>query len=251
MNALYRGSVMHRRVRPAAHFLRYRVFSLLLDIDRLAETTRGLGLLSYNRFNLFSFCDRDHGPRDGSPLRPWVERHLAEAGLSHARHQILLLSFPRILGYVFNPLSVYFCYGADGTLGAVLYEVKNTFGEQHTYALPAFGAATTHACAKAFHVSPFLDLNEAYRFRVRAPERALALTIQVSDEDGVMLTAAMSGRREALTDRSLLACFFAYPLMTLKVIAAIHVEAARLWLKGLKVYTHPGAVAPRRAPLPE
>jgi DUF1365 family protein len=152
---------------------------------------------------------------------------------------------------VFNPLSVYFCYTADGTLGAVLYEVKNTFGEQHAYALPADGTATTHACAKAFHVSPFLDIDEAYRFRVRAPERALALTIQVSDEDGVMLTAAMSGHRQELTDRALLACFFAYPLMTLKVIAAIHVEAARLWLKGLKVYTHPGAVAPRRAPLPE
>lgn len=239
-NALYRGSVMHRRVRPVPHALRYRVFTLLLDIDRLADTASGMRLLSYNRFNLFSFHDRDHGGRDGTPLRPWVEERLREANLSGAAHTILLLSFPRVLGYVFNPLSVYFCFDARGDLGAVLYEVKNTFGEQHVYALPGGSQPMTQTCSKGFHVSPFLDLQGRYRFRVRRPDEALSLTIQEGDRDGVRLTAAIKGRRQALTDRNLLACFFAYPLMTLKVIAAIHVEAVRLWLKGLKVYAHPG-----------
>lgn len=249
MSALYRGVVMHRRVRPVPHALRYRVFTLLLDVDRLAEAAQGLRLLSYNRFNLFAFFDRDHGSRDGSPLRPWVEVRLREAGLGDAAHTILLLSFPRVLGYVFNPLSVYFCFAADGRLGAVLYEVKNTFGEQHVYAL-ASGNATAQDCAKGFHVSPFLSMHGRYRFRVRPPEQTISLTIQEGDEAGVILTAALSGRRHELCDRSLLACFFAYPLMTLKVIAAIHVEAVRLWLKGLKVYRHPAPAAPR-APMPE
>lgn len=250
MSAIYRGTVMHRRVRPVAHALRYRVFTLLLDVDRLADTARGLRLLSYNRFNLFAFFDRDHGNRDGSPLRPWVEARLQDAGLGHAAHRILLLSFPRILGYVFNPLSVYFCFAADGNLDAVLYEVKNTFGEQHVYVLASGSAGMTQNCEKGFHVSPFLSLQGHYRFRIRRPEKNMSLTIQEGDRDGVILTAALAGRRHALSDRSLLACFFAYPLMTLKVIAVIHVEAARLWLKGLKVYTHPRTAAPR-APMPE
>ena len=194
MNALYRGTVMHRRVRPVPHALRYRVFTLLLDIDRLADTARAMRLMSYNRFNLFSFHDRDHGERDGSSLRPWVEDRLREAGLSSAAHKVLLLSFPRVLGYVFNPLSVYLCFDAQGELGAVLYEVKNTFGEQHVYVLPGGSQPVTQTCSKGFHVSPFLDMQGRYRFRVRRPDEALSLTIQEGDRDGVRLR--LGHRRE-------------------------------------------------------
>ncbi|MBM3506747.1 MAG: DUF1365 domain-containing protein [Alphaproteobacteria bacterium] len=243
---IYRGAVMHRRHRPVAHRFRYRVFAILLDIDRLEASLRGMRLLSWNRFNLFSFHDRDHGPRDGSSLGPWIKARLHEAGIDHDGGAIRLLCFPRILGYVFNPLSLYFCHRLDGSLAAIVYEVKNTFGEQHVYVLPAAHGEGRHRCAKSFYVSPFIGMSASYQFRLRAPDERLAISIRETDEHGSLLDAVMTGRRVDLTDFALVRCFVAYPLMTLKVIAAIHFEAFRLWRKGLPIYPHSGSsVIPR------
>jgi DUF1365 family protein len=233
-SCLYRGEVMHRRLRPFGHRFVYRVFSLLVDIDRLPKL--GLRLLSHNRFNLFALHDRDHGPRDGSPLRPWVERELRAAGIALEGGRIFLHCFPRLLGYVFNPISIYWCYGAEGRLRAVLCEVKNTLGEQCTYVLPAGKPGPLRATrAKTMYVSPFIAMDARYRFRLDDPEACLKLVIAESDRDGPLLLATHTAQRRALSDRTLLGAFLAFPFLTAKVIVAIHWQALRLWLKGARL----------------
>jgi len=239
---LYRGQVMHMRLRPFRHQFRYRVFALLLDIDRLEEICGRLWLLRLGRFGLLSFHRRDHGARDGAALRPWVEARLAEAGRPRPS-QIWLLSFPRILGYVFNPLSIYFCTDRAGRLESVIYEVKNTFGDQHPYVLDAAAeadGAVRHGTPKAFFVSPFLDLDHVYRFTLRAPEERLAVRIRQGNAEGDWLIATQTGRRRPLSDGALLAQWLGHPLMTVKVIAAIHWQALRLWLKGARFRRYRG-----------
>ena len=243
-SALYFGSVMHHRLIPFHHRFRYRVFSALLDLDELDGSLRGLRLLGIGRPGLFSFRARDHGPRDGSSLRPWVERLLAERGLDLDRGPIRLLCFPRLFGYVFNPLSIYFCYDRGEALRAIVYEVKNTFGEQHAYALevPAArnsAAAVAQQCDKAFYVSPFIGMTSTYRFRIKEPGEALSVLIRQSVPEGEQLIATLHGRRRPLDDRHLLIAFLRYPLMTVKVIGAIHWEALRLWLKGARFHRRP------------
>ena len=234
---LYLGRVMHARFRPCAHRFVYRVFSLYLDIDRVGALAARLRLFSRGRFNLFSFHDKDHGPRDGSPLRPWVERHLAAHGVALGGGAVRLLCFPRILGYVFNPLSVYFCHGPAGDLRAVLYEVRNTFGQSHSYLVRVpegrdANAPLHQTAEKCFHVSPFLDVAGEYRFRLRPPGESLSLAIRESDGAGDILLATHAAQRAPLSDAALLKAFLTHPLMTLKVAAAIHWEALRLWRKG-------------------
>ena len=233
---------MHMRLTPFAHRFRYRVFSLLLDLDRLAETAAGLRLLALDRFGLIGFHRRDHGPRDGSDLRPWVEARLSEAGLPRPA-RIWLLSFPRILGFVFNPLSVYYCADAHGRLESVIYEVKNTFGDQHPYVLPAEpddDGAIRHGQTKGFFVSPFIGMDQAYAFTLRVPGERLAIRIRQRDETGPWLIATQSGRRRPLTDRALFGQWLTHPLMTAKVIMAIHWQALRLWLKGARFHRYRG-----------
>lgn len=242
-SCLYLGAVMHKRLRPFAHGFRYRVFSLFVDLDELPALDRKLRLFSHNRRNLFAFYDRDHGPRDGTPLRPWIDAHLRRADLDPAGGRVRLLCFPRMLGYVFNPLSIWFCHHADGHLLAVLYEVRNTFGERHGYLIPAApsapGAPLAQQADKAFYVSPFLGMEAGYRFRLKVPDARLAVAIRQSVPEGDQLVARQSGRRVALNDRALLFVFFAYPLMTMKVIAAIHWQALRLWWRGAKLQNRP------------
>ncbi|MDM0106185.1 DUF1365 domain-containing protein [Variovorax sp. J22R24] len=247
-SALYAGSVMHRRSGPARHRLRYRMFSLLIDLDELPQLGRELRLFSFNRFNLFSLHERDYG--DGRGLRAHVERQLAAASLA-AGGSIRLLSMPRILGYAFNPLSVYFCERPDGGVQAILYEVNNTFGERHSYLIPV-DASERHAerieqrCAKEFHVSPFLAMEMAYRFRVEPPgseRKGLHIGVDAEGPEGVVLTACFDARRRALSDAALLLAFFSHPLLTIKVMGAIHWEALRLWFKGARLHRHPAAPA--------
>jgi len=237
---LYVGQVMHHRLKPVRHRFVYRVFTLLLDLDRLAETDR-LRLLSVNRPNVMSFHERDHGPRDGTPLRPWVERQLAAHGITLPGGRILLLCLPRVLGYVFNPLSLYYCYDAGGRLAAVLYEVKNTFGEQHAYVLPvdparAPDAPVRQSCAKDLYVSPFIEMAARYHFRLTPPGERLSVVIQEEVDGGPLLIASMTGRRRPLSDRELALAALRHPLMTHKVIAGIHFEALRLWGKGVALH---------------
>jgi len=244
-SALYVGSVMHRRVRPKAHRLRYRMFSLLLDLDEIDAVAGQLRLFSRNRFNLFSFHDRDYAAGTDQALRSQIEQYLTEAGLSPDGGSIRLLTMPRILGFAFNPLSIYFCHRRDGQLMAVQCEVNNTFGERHSYLLPVGpgDAPFRQNCAKVFHVSPFMAMDMHYTFRVAPPDQRLSIAITVSDGQGTVLTAVHSAERRALTDSALLRVFVTQPLLTLKVVGGILWEALRLWLKGVPVRDHPAPPA--------
>ena len=241
--AIYAGHVMHRRDGPQRHRFRLPVFSLLLDVDRLPEAGRHLRLFGYNRFAPLAFDDRDHGPRDGSPLRPWIEAELARHGLSAFAARLQLLCFPRLFGYVFNPLSVYFCHDAAGRLGAILYEVKNTFGGQHVYAVPLSagdnGRAHCHTRQKAFHVSPFLGSAGRYRFRLQPPGDRFALSIRFDDDEGNRLTAVHAAVRRPCSDLALARLLLTHPLQSLRVIGGIHWEALKLWRKGARFRSPP------------
>ncbi len=245
-SAIYVGQVAHSRLRPRRHALRYRVFMLLLDLDELAALSARLRWFSLGRFNLTSFDPRDHGDGSDTPLRGQIERRLDTAGLSIHGGPIRLLCLPRVLGYVFNPLSVYFCHALDGRLRAVLYEVNSTFGERHSYLIaaePDAQGVVRQGAAKRLHVSPFLDMELDYGFRTAAPGDRLHLAIQATDAQGPILKASFVAERRPLTDRSLLAAWLGHPLLTLKVIAAIHWEGVRLLAKGLRLRAGPPAPA--------
>jgi DUF1365 family protein len=240
-SALYAGIVAHRRLRPKPHRLRYRIFSLLLDLDEIAALCERLHLFSRRRFNLFSFDERDHGDGSGASLREWAEGHLAAAGIELKGGPIRLLAMPRVLGYGFNPLSIWFCYFRNGNLAALLHEVHNTFGERHTYLIPvteSYGVVTQE-CVKTFHVSPFMAMDMRYEFRVLAPGQRLNVFIEGSDAEGPIIVASYAARRRALTDAALLRVFFLTPLLTFKVVGGIYWEALRLWLKGIKPRDRP------------
>ncbi len=240
--ALYRAEVTHARAGAVRHRLRHSVFYLFLELGRLEETSQRLRLFSYNRFNLLSFFDRDHGARDGGRIGGWIEEQLRHAGLWDPEGRIFLLTLPRILGYVFNPLSVYYCFDRDDRLVAVLHEVRNTFGELHGYLIPAQADAAgviRQQAAKRFHVSPFIDMAGQYRFRLTIPGDALSLGIRETTAAGIGLTACLRGRRHPLTDGQLARALLAMPLMTFKVMAAIHLHALGLWLKGARFHRKP------------
>src|SRR5271165_2422194 len=233
---LYVGAVMHRRQRPRRHRFEYRVFWLLLDLDSLRETASAVKLLSIERFNLISFYARDHADgRDGS-LRDKIASLARVAGFA-ADGPIRLLTMPRVLGYVFNPISVYFCHDARDRPTAIVWEVSNTFGERHSYVIGVDdpdAKVQRQRCMKELHVSPFIGMGIEYRFRV--VDRRDGLTIGIADYDcnGLLMSAALTAERRPLTDRALLAAFARMPFETVKVTAAIRWEALRLWLKGAR-----------------
>lgn len=241
--ALYRTSVMHRRMDATRYRFDYRVFGLLVDVDRLDDLDRGLRLFSHNRPNLLAIHDRDHGPKDGTPLRPWVDALLRRHGIDQAGGRVELFCMPRVLGYVFNPLSLFYCRDADDRLIAILCEVRNTFGEWHGYLLHDGGRPLAfplrHRAAKVFHVSPFLPPAGTYRFRFSAPEEHLAVGIRYELDGRPVLAATQTGSRRRLTDAEILRATARMPLMTFKVMAAIHWQAARLWLRGAAFYRKP------------
>jgi DUF1365 family protein len=238
--ALYVGDVMHARLKPMGHRFSYRVMSLLLDLDRLAEANRQSPLFGINCAALYSFRESDHGARDGTSLRAYAQACSAERGIDLTGGRVLLLCYPRLLGYTFNPLSVYFCYRADGELALLIYEVRNTFGDIHPYVLPVKSGNISEAGVrqqqdKLFYVSPFIEMAMRYHFRVRPPGERVQLRILETDSDGPLLAATFNGSRRALNTKALLRAFFALPLVTLKIMAAIHWEALRLWLKGARL----------------
>lgn len=239
---LYIGQVMHRRYFPVRYRFAYSVFSLLLDIDRVAALARAVPVFSLNRFNLLGFYERDHGPRDGSALRPWLERLLAGHGLA-APARVWLHAMPRVFGYAFNPLSVYYCYDALERPVAIVCEVKNTFGEQHCYVLHDEGRALRFPLQatrpKAFHVSPFIDMHGCYDFRFSAPGEHLAIAIRHRTQEATQLAAVQRGRARPCTTGSLLGAALKMPLVTLKVTAMIHWQALRIWLRGATLYRKP------------
>lgn len=240
-SALYVGCVSHHRLSPRPHGFRYSAFWTLIDLDELPALASRLRWFSHNRFNLFALHDRDHGNGSGTPLRIQAERHLAEAGIETKGMMIRLLCVPRTLGYNFNPLSVYYCHRADGTLAALIYEVHNTFHQRHSYLIPV--DVESHAihqhCDKKFYVSPFMDMNLRYEFQVGLPGKHVAVTIDTYMGNQLVLNAHLVGMRRELSDEVLLRIFRAIPVITLKITAAIHWEALRLWLKGIRLRPRP------------
>lgn len=242
--SLYPGEVMHARLKPFGHRFAYRVFSVLIDIDRLDEADRQSRLFSVNRPNITSFHESDHAERPGETVRAYVDRLRSQAGMPQRAHRVLLLCYPRIFGYVFNPISVYFAYDREGELVAAIYAVRNTFGERHTYVAPVqageFGpAGLRQSRAKLFHVSPFIGMEARYHFRILPPGRSVRLRIHETENGEPLLAATFIGKQEPLDTRHLGALLVKIPLLTFKIMAGIHWEALKLWWKGARFHRSP------------
>ncbi|MDB5631805.1 MAG: hypothetical protein JWR49_660 [Tardiphaga sp.] len=213
---LYFGDVMHARLKPMGHRFSYRVMSLLIDLDQLDAAGRQTPLFGVNHAALYSFRESDHGDRDGSSLRAYAQARTAEYNIDLSGGRVLLLCYPRLLGYTFNPLSAYFCYRASGDLALIIYEVRNTFGDIHSYVLPvrpgeSSEAGIRQAQDKLFYVSPFVEMPMRYHFRVSPPGQSVKLRILETDAEGPMLAATFNGRRRSLTTAALLRSFFSLP----------------------------------------
>jgi uncharacterized protein len=239
---LFHGTVLHARLRPRRNAFRYRVFFMRFALSDLQQLENAL--FSVNRWNLFSFHFRDHGARDGSHPERWIRALLAEQGLGEVDGEVWLQAFPRMLGYVFNPVSFWLCHDKGGALRVVLCEVNNTFGEHHHYLLfhpdlhPILGSDTMNA-HKVFHVSPFCDVAGEYRFQFYVEKATTLIRIDYGDSRGQLLLTAISGKGAAFGAPALARAFIFYPLMTLVIIARIHLQALRLWIKGVPWFAKP------------
>ena len=235
-SSIYIGNVIHKRFKPKIHFFKYKVFSILLDISEIDILDKSLKIFSYNKFNIVSFYDADHGPRDGTSIKEWVIKNLNDNRINTENIKIKLLCYPRIFGYVFNPLSVFFIYNKNSELISILYEVKNTFGEQHTYIFKTKENENyiKHTCKKKFHVSPFIEMDCTYFFKILKPSEKISVIIDQYNEEGKLLYASQDGDRIELNNKNLVLSYLRHPLMTFKIIVAIHFEAFKLWTKGIK-----------------
>ena len=231
-SCIYNGEVTHTRFKPVRHFLKYKTFSLLIYLDAINELDSRISMFSHNKFNVFSFYDKDHGKRDGSSLKEWVFTNIRKFNIKGKINKIKILCYPRIFGYVFNPLSIFYCY-EDDKLKAIFYEVKNTFNEQHTYIFKIKNNdEINQKCKKRFYVSPFMDMETYYNFKLINPNNKLSVFIKQTDSKGTILTATQTGDKKEFNLKQLIKNFFKYPLMTVKIISSIHYEALLLWKKG-------------------
>jgi len=231
-SCIYNGEVNHTRFKPVKHFLNYKTFSLFIDLDEIEQLDKSISIFSHNKFNIFSFYNKDHGDRDGNCLKKWVMSNLKKYKIEGNISKIKILCYPRIFGYVFNPLSIFYCYEND-KLKSIFYEVKNTFNEQHTYIFKIKdGEEIKQKCKKKFYVSPFMDMETFYNFKLIDPNQRLSVMIKQTDAEGTVLTATQTGDKKEFNFKQLLINFFRYPLMTLKIISSIHFEALLLWKKG-------------------
>jgi len=235
-SSIYNGTVIHKRFKPKTHYFKYSVFSLLIDLSELDYLNKNIKFFSHNKFNLVSFYEKDHGNRDGSSLILWVKKNLEENNINSENVRIKLLCYPRILGYVFNPLSVFYIYDIENKLKCILYEVKNTFGEQHTYIFKVDNDQKLyqHNCSKKFHVSPFIEMNCKYFFRLLKPGEKISVIIDQYQTNEKILYASQDGERSDFNTKELIKSYIKHPLMTFKIISAIHFEAFKLWIKGIK-----------------
>jgi uncharacterized protein len=231
-SCIYNGEVNHTRFKPVKHFLNYKTFSLFIDLDEIEQLDQSISIFSHNKFNIFSFYNKDHGDRDGNCLKKWVISNLKKYKIEGNISKIKILCYPRIFGYVFNPLSIFYCYENE-KLKSIFYEVKNTFNEQHTYIFKIKdGEEIKQKCKKKFYVSPFMDMETFYNFKLIDPNQRLSVMIKQTDAEGTVLTATQTGYKKEFNFKQLLINFFKYPLMTLKIISSIHFEALLLWKKG-------------------
>lgn len=251
-SALYNGVVTHRRLNPVGHHIHYRIFYLLIDLDELVDLGRNIPFLSVNKRNLVSFFTKDFG--DGAPtsLKTRVRAQLKRQGMDMEITSVRLLCIPRIFGYAFNPLSTYYCYDANDNLRALVYEVSNTFGERHSYILPAGSTNSKglmkQACNKELYVSPFMPMDCRYEFSILPPGGSIALSIRQFHDDKPIMNASFIGQHSALTPRTLGLAILKFPFNSLKVIAGIHWEALKLWLKGMKLVPRPEKKTRNSAP---
>ncbi len=240
-SAFYVGHVAHHRLSPKRHSLRHRVYWLLLDLEELPELNDRLKLFSHNGMNLISLHDRDHGDRSGTPLREQALGHLSAAGLDFAGVSVRLLCMPRVAGYDFNPLSVYYCCCGSGQPIAMIYEVNNTYGGRHTYVIPVSGrqpqaGQTVHQnCNKQFYVSPFMDLDLTYLFEADLPGSDVSLSVQARKNDRAVINTSLHGHRRDLTDFNILRLAATHPVLPAKVTGAIYWHAFKLWWRGFAV----------------
>jgi len=239
---IYFGGVMHARLRPRANRFRYPVFFLRVPLHR-PESLRG-PFFSLDRWNLLSFHRRDYGPRDGSALLPWIRDLLRREGLDRADGEVWLQTFPRVFGYVFNPVSFWLCHDRHGALRAVLCEVNNTFGESHNYLLAhpdqrPIAAGDRLDARKLFHVSPFCAVRGHYRFRFDLGGARERVRIDYDDGEGTLLVTSVDGTGRPLDARGIARALLCYPWMTLGVIARIHWQALKLWSKGVPLFRKP------------
>ncbi len=240
---LHTGEVMHVRHSPFRHRFVYRMWMMSADLDELDSIEARL--FGHNRMAPVALRDRDHGPRDGSALKPWAAQLLAAEGLEAFAAHIRLMVIPRVFGVGFNPIAFYFCTDAAGQLGAVIHQVKNTFGGQTTYTLPVGpGRTVFQQTEKGMHVSPFFDTQGGYRFAFSRPDfddtaGRFALSIRYGAGGTPRMTAAMRLVARPFTDANLLRLMLEMPLMPMKVVAAIHWQALRLWLRGAKFHPSP------------
>jgi len=242
------GRVMHVRMRPFVHRFAYRVFCLRLRIDNMPAVDKlGSWLFGVERARPVSFYARDHGARDGSDLMAWLENRLLEANLHLELGCVWLQCFPRVFGYVFNPVSFWFIYDKQGALRAILAEVNNTFGQRHQYLLTAseqgpITADTVLKCDKVFHVSPFFPVSGEYAFNVKQARGVDHMAIDyfdpVNDLTPVLRTALIV-HRSSFSTRSLLKALLSMPMMTLGVMLRIHLQALKLWRRGAKYHPIP------------
>ena len=242
-SAIYEGITTHVRHQPFEHRLQYGLFSLLIDLDELHELAL-MRFFSHNRMNLISFFDKDHGARDGGDLRMWIASELRRFGFDEPPGRIRLLCLPRIVGYEFNPLTLWFIDDTAGEPRWILYEIHNTFGEAHSHLAEVDGDEHhRHGFRKEFYVSPFFDVEGRYRVRITQPGQRLSVAITYEVADEKVFTATLVGRRLPLSPKTLLSSTIRYPLITFKIMGAIHWEAAKLWYKGAKYRKRPAMPA--------
>lgn len=243
------GSVMHKRLFPKVNAFQYGIYYLSLPLSKINADLENV-YLKYNRFGFLSFYDRDHGDRDGSNLRDWAMKTLSSQGVNNVDGEIILVTMPRVLGYVFNPVSFWYCYDRGENLRAVICEVNNTFGQTHTYVCPYEGDQKSQdqitATDKAFHVSPFLTRDGGYRFRFAKTDKNMGAWIDYYHKDGEkQLITFLKGDLKDLTNDSLARAFWRYPLVTLKAIVLIHWQALKLLAKGIEYVPKPVQKTPK------
>lgn len=236
------GHVTHKRLAPRVNAFRYQIYYLLLPLSKIGKEIE-TGLLTYNRFGLLSFYDKDHGNRDGSNLNDWAKDILHQNNRNDIDGEIILITMPRIFGYVFNPVSFYLCHDKRANLKAVICEVNNTFGETHSYLCAPSDKSIINEDdwlhgQKLFHVSPFIERQGHYNFRFAVSGNTKGIWINLDDEKGTpLLLTSVTGKEESLSKKSVQKAFWNYPLMTFKAIFLIHWQAVKLLFKGTR-YVH-------------
>lgn len=240
---LYTGWVKHERVRPKRNSFRYPVYYLGLDLDELDDLSAALRRFSHNAPGLFSLWDADHGARDGSPLRPWIDAQLAKAGIDLVGGHVTLLTFPRVLGARFYPVSFWYCFAADDTPLAVLAEVHNTHRDRHNYLLHNHGEpfewSSRPTAAKAFYVSPFVQREGIdYEFAFSEPAEDLTVTVRDIADASLLLATTLSLTAEEITDSALLRVVLRRGPISIVALLLIHWQALKLLFKRVPFFPH-------------